>query len=80
MSDREITIVMMNSLPRGWENFTSIIYGKEEATSFQNLWSLWELKETMLKAKEDIGSNEENQAYVAISRLKVIVGKFGPQE
>ena len=29
MSDREITIVVLNALPKGWENFTSRIYGKK---------------------------------------------------
>ena len=52
----------------------------KEATPFQDIWSLLELKETRLKAKVDIGSNEENQAYAAISRRKGRFGKFGPQE
>ena len=34
MSNREITIVVLNALLEGWVNFTSSIYGKKEATPF----------------------------------------------
>ena len=65
-----MTTVVLNDLPKGWGNFTSSIYGKKEAMPFQDLWSLSKIEETRLKAKIDIGSNEENQAYAAISRRK----------
>ena len=40
MSDREMTIVVLNALPEEWGNFTSNVYGKKEATPFNELWSL----------------------------------------
>ena len=61
------------------ENFISSIYGKKEATPFQDVLSLCKIEETRLKATIDIGSNEENQAYAAMSRRRRF-GKFGPQK
>ena len=40
MSDKEMTTIVINALPKEWGNFTSIIYGNKEATPFQDLWSL----------------------------------------
>ena len=80
MSNKEMTTVVLNALPKGWGNFTSSIYGKKEATPFQELWSLCKIEETRLKAKVDMGSNEENQAYATMSRRKGRFGKFGPQK
>ena len=80
MSDREMTTVVLNALLEGWENFTSSIYEKKEATPLQDLLILCKIEETRLKAKVDIGSNKENQAYVAILRRKGRFGKFGPEE
>ena len=78
MSDSEITTVVLNALPKEWGNFTSSLYGKKEATPFQDLWSLCKIEETRLKAKADIGSSEGNQAFAAISKKKGRLGKFGP--
>ena len=75
-----MTTIVLNSLPEGWGNFTSSIYGKKEATPFQDLWSLCKIEETRLKAKIDIGSNEENQAYHAVLRRKGRFNMFGPQK
>jgi len=80
MSDREVTTAVLNALPERWGNFTPSIYGKKEATPFQDLWSLCKIEETRLKAKVDIGSNEENQAYVAMSRRKGRFEKLCPQK
>ena len=70
--------VVLNALPEEWGNYTSSIYGKKEATPFQDLWSLCNIKETRLKEKTDVGSNEKNQAYVAMEKIKGKFGKFGP--
>lgn len=80
MSDREMTTVVLNALPEEWGNFTSSIYRKKEATPLQDLWSLCKIEETRLKEKIDVGSNEPNQAYAAMSRRKGKFGKFGPQK
>ena len=80
MFDREMTRMVLNALSEGWGNFTSSIYGKKEATPFQDLWSIRKIEETRLKAKIDIGSNEENQAYASMSRRKGRFDKFGPQK
>lgn len=80
MSDKEMTIVVLNGLPKKWGNFTSSTYGKKEATPFQDLWSLCKIEETRLKAKTDVGANEQNQAYGVITKGKGKFGKFGPQK
>ena len=59
--DSEMTIVVLNDLPEEWGNFTSNLYGKKEATPFQDLWSLCKLEEKRLKANADRGSSEGNQ-------------------
>ena len=74
MSHREMTTVVLNALPEEWGNFTSSIYGKKEATPFQDLWSLHKIEESRLKAKSDVGASEPNQAYATMTRRK---GKFG---
>ena len=74
-----MTTVVLNALLEGWGNFTSSIYGKKEATPFQDLWSLCKIEETRLKAKIGTGTNEENQAYAAMSRRKGKFGKSGHQ-
>lgn len=71
---------ILNALPDEWGNFISSIYGKKEATSFSDLWSLCKIEETRLKAKNDVGSNEQTQAYVAMTRRKGKFGKFEPQK
>ena len=78
MSDKEMTTVVLNALLEEWGNFTSIIYGKKEATPFQDLWSLCKIEETRLKAKIDVGSSEQYQAYAAMAKRRRKSGKFGP--
>ena len=60
MFDREMTTVVMNAPLEEWGNFTSSLYGKKETTPFQDLWSLCKIEETRLKAKVDVGPNEQN--------------------
>ena len=79
MSDKEMTTVVLHALPKGWGSFTTSIYGKKEATPFQDVWSLCKIEETKLKEKIDMGSNEENQDYAAMTRRKGRFGKFCPQ-
>ena len=74
MSDKGMTTVVLNALSNEWCNFVSSIYGKKEATPFSELWSLCKIEETRLKAKSEVGSNEQVQAYVAMAKRK---GKFG---
>ena len=40
MSDKEMTTIVLNALPKEWGNFTLILYGKKEATPFNEIWSL----------------------------------------
>ena len=51
---------------------------KKEATLFHDLWSLFKIEETRLKAKVDTGPSEGNQAFAAIYRKKGRFGKFDP--
>ena len=62
MSDSEMTTVVLNALLEEWGNFTSSIYGKNESTPFQDLWSLCKIEESRLKAKPYVGTCEKNQA------------------
>ena len=70
MSNKEMTTIVLNVLPEEWGNFTSSIYGKKEATPFNELWSLCKFKETRLKAKIDVGSSEQAQAFATMARRK----------
>jgi len=78
MSNPEMTTLVLNALPDIWDTFVSSIYGKKEATPFSDLWSLCKIEETRLKAKNDVGSNEQTQAYSAMTRRKGKFGKFEP--
>ena len=80
MSNREMTTIVLNALPKEWGNFTSSIYGKKEGTPFNELWSLCKNEETRLKEKSNVGSNEQTQAYVSMTERKKKFGKFGPQK
>ena len=80
MSDKEMTTIVLNALAEEWGNFTSSIYGKKEATPFQDLWSLCKIEETKLKANTNVGSNEQNQAYATMTKRKGKFEKFGPQK
>ena len=40
ISDKEMIDIVLNALPEEWGSFTSRIYGKKEATPFNELWSL----------------------------------------
>ena len=71
-------MVVLNALPKEWGNFNSSIYGKKEATPFQDLWSLCKIEETRLKAKYDVGTSEQNQAYAAMEKIKQNFRKFSP--
>ena len=73
MFDREMTTIVLNALPDDWGNFTSSIYAKKEATPLNGMWSLCKIEETRLKAKEDVGSKE--QEFATMAKRK---GKFGP--
>lgn len=77
MSDREMTIVVLNALLEEWGNFTSSIYVKKEATPLNELCSLYKIEETRLKAKDYVGSKDQASATMAKRRGKS--GKFGPQ-
>ena len=70
MFDREMTTIVLNALPDEWGNFVSSIYGKKETTQFNDLWSLCEIEETRLKAKNDVGSSEQTQSSEAMERKK----------
>ena len=78
MKNRKMTIVVLNALPDEWGNFVSNIYGKEKVAPFSELWSLFKIEETRLKAKGDVESNEQVQAFTAMARRKEKFGKFGP--
>lgn len=78
MYDKEMTTIVLNELPEEWGNFTSRIYGKNEATPFNELWSLCKIEETRLKAKTNVGSNEQTQAYAYMLKMKGKFGKFLP--
>ena len=80
MSNREMTTMVLNALPEEWGNFTSSIYGKKEATPFQDLWSLCKIEESRLKAKSYMSTGEQNQPYAAMTKRKGKFGKFGPQK
>jgi len=56
----------------------SSIYGNKEVAPFSELWSLCKIEETRLKAKSDVGSNEQVQAFVTMAKRKGKFGKFGP--
>eukprot|EP00253_Pinus_taeda_P009693 PITA_09693 len=75
MSNKEMTTIVLNVLVEEWGNFTSSIYGKKEATPFKDLWSLCKIEETRLKAKLDVGWNEQTQLYVLTAKKRK--GKFG---
>ena len=70
MSGREMTTIVLSELPNELGNFVSSIYGKKETTPFNDLWSLWKIEETILKAKNEVGSSEQTQAYAAMERKK----------
>ena len=79
MSDTEMTIAVLNALPKESRNFTSSLYGKKEAIPFHDLWSLYKIEETRLKAKVDTRPSEENHAFAASYRKKGRFRKFGTQ-
>ena len=58
MSEKEMTIVVVNALPNEWGSFVSSIYGKKEATPLSELWPICKVEETRLKAKSDVGANK----------------------
>jgi len=68
MSDKEMIIVVLNALLEEWGNFVSSIYGKNEVSPFNELWSLFKIEEIELKAKNDVGSNEQVQTFAAMAR------------
>ena len=73
MSDKEMTIVVLNALLEDWGNFTSSIYAKKQATTLSEMWYLCK---TRLKAKEVVGSKE--QTFATMAKRKGKFGKFGP--
>ena len=76
----EMTTVALNALLEEWGNFTSSIYGKKEATPFQDIWFLCKSEEARMKAKTDVGSSNQNQAYSYMAKIRGKFGKFGPQK
>ena len=58
MSNKEISTIVLNALPEEWGNFTSSIYGKKEATPFNELWSLCKIEETSVKEKSYVGDRK----------------------
>ena len=74
MSDREMTIVVLNALPTDWGNFTSSIYAKKESIALSELWYLCKIEETRLKEKEDVGSKE--QAFSIMTKKKGKIWKI----
>lgn len=76
--DPKMTTLVLNALRDEWGNFVSSIYGKKEATPFSDLWSLCNIEETILEAKNDVGSNEQTQAYATMTKKKGKFGKFKP--
>ena len=77
MYDKEITTVVLNSLPEERGHFSSSIYGKKEATPFQDLWPICKIEESRLKTKFDVGVGEQSQAYATMTRRKGRSGNFG---
>ena len=77
MFDREMTTVVLNALPEDCGNFTLSIYAKKEATTLSEMWSLCKTEETILKAKEDVGSKQ--QSFGTMAKRKGKIGNFGPR-
>jgi len=80
MSDREMTTIVFDALLYEWRKFVSSIYGKKETTPFSDFWSLCKIEESRFKAKNDVGSTEQTQAYATPTRKKGKFGKFEPRK
>lgn len=72
-----MTTIVLNALPEDWGNFTSSIYAKKEAIPLSELWYLCKIEETRLKAKDDVGSKE--QEFATMAKRKGKFKKFGPR-
>lgn len=77
MSNKEMTTIVLNALPKEWGNCTSSILGKKEATPYSELWSLCKIEETMLETKSDVGLGEQVQEFGAMAKRKGNFGKYG---
>ena len=67
---------MLNALPLELSRFATSIYSKKDSTPFDELWGECILDESRIKAKDEIGSDEQSQAFLArVKKLKK--GKFG---
>lgn len=75
ISDSKITICVLNALPPKWSNFATSIYSKKDSTPFDELWAQCNLEETRIKAKDDIESNKQSQAFIARTK-KLKKGNF----
>jgi len=76
ITDSKVTICVLNALPLERSIFATSIYSKKDSTPFDELWAQHILEESRIKVKDDIGSNEKSQAFLArVKKLKK--GKFG---
>lgn len=76
MSDQEMTIIVLNALPKEWGNFTTSIWAKKEASSLNDLWAICKVEEARLKAEEDIAVGPKEQAFATRFKRKGKFGKF----
>lgn len=65
ISDSEMTIGVLNTLPLEWSSFATNICPRKHSTPFDDLWVQCILEETRIKKKDDIRSYEQSQAFIA---------------
>lgn len=76
MLDKNMATMMLSALPKEWGKFTSSIYDEKESMPLNEIYTLCKIDDTILKAKDDVGSEEK--VFVAMSKRKGKFGKFGP--
>jgi len=75
VSDSELII---NALPPNWNGFASGIYSRKGTPMFDEIWALYVLEETRLKAKDDTEPhNEISQEFATKSKKFGLFGIFG---
>jgi hypothetical protein len=57
-----------------------VFMGRKKLLHSKDLWSLCKIEETRLKAKSDVGSSEQNQAYAAMTKRKGKIWKVWSSE
>jgi hypothetical protein len=63
ISEKELVNIVLNGLPKTWDEFATCMNTRKEYPTFEELWTCYAQEESRISAKEKFQRKDDYQAY-----------------